>query len=273
METSNLPNFVIVGAMKAGTSNLRKILIQHPDVSMSNQEIGYFSNEESYAKGVEWYKAFFKDLPDTKWIGEKSPNYYFYPGAAKRIHELIPNAKLIFILRDPISRAYSDYWFSIYRGRELLSFKKAVALELKGKRKSIYRQYLKRSSYLEQIREYLEFFPPENILALSFKKMKANPQAAANECFDFLGLDTLEITQTEEAKNPTYLPMSFRLNYLASHLFMPWWPWMFFIIRRITRRRKSGYPKMDESVMKTLTEHFAPMNKSLKDEIGFDFES
>lgn len=268
------PDFLIVGACKAGTSNLRKLLMQHPTICMSHREIWYFQNDKIHNKGTEWYLDHFKHAQPGQVVGEKSPAYYSFPSASKWIHELLPDVKLIWILREPVSRSYSDYWFAVFRGRELKSFDEAIRLELEGKRKNIARHYLNRSTYIELIERYLKYFPKEQMHFVQFEAMKRDPAKAAKECFSFLGVDeNVEIVQKDEHKNPTYLPLFPIVNYVANQLFRHSIPKIYYIIRRINQKRTPGYPAIDQTMKKRLKAYFKPFNEQLETFTGWDLSS
>ncbi|RLF35719.1 MAG: sulfotransferase, partial [Thermoplasmata archaeon] len=110
-----LPNFVIAGPPKSGTTSLLFYLERHPDVFVIN-EPHFFSR--NYEKGIEWYESLFEKHKKEKAVGEKSPSYFFDPKVPLRIKKHIPDVKLIFIFRDPIKRAYSEYWHNVIHGTE-----------------------------------------------------------------------------------------------------------------------------------------------------------
>lgn len=105
-----LPNFLIVGAARAGTTSLYYYLKQHPDVFMSpKKEIDFFDVDKNFEKGLDWYERYFEGYTGQKAIGEASPLYMYLEKVPKRIAKVIPDVKLIFILRNPVDRAYSHY--------------------------------------------------------------------------------------------------------------------------------------------------------------------
>ena len=263
------PSFFIVGAMKAGTSNLRSLLHQHPQVFLSI-ETGYFGTK-SAKKGLDWYLEHFKEAKPGQVQGDKSPNYYFYRNVAKEMHAFNPKAKLIWILREPISRAYSDYWFSIYRGKDYKSFEEAVELEFLGKRKEN-RHYLFRSDYSTFIKRFLKYFPVEQMLFIKLDDLYNDPVMTARQCFSFLAVDeTFAVKQEEKLQNPTHLPRSFYLNYLNSKLFANNYPVLRFRIRALLKRKTPGYPKLDPAMKTRLKDHFRPQITELEKLTGLTF--
>jgi len=121
-----LPNFLIVGAQKAGTSSMVIYLSEHPDVSVPLNEIHFFDIDERYKKGLKWYEKHFKKWNGQKAIGEKTPIYMYLEKVPARIAKDLPNIKLIFMLRNPTDRAWSNYWMRVRKGREFLSFREVL---------------------------------------------------------------------------------------------------------------------------------------------------
>ncbi|MGM0598085.1 MAG: sulfotransferase, partial [Myxococcota bacterium] len=136
-----LPNFLIVGVMKAGTTTLADYLNAHTSLKISHDEIHFFDRDNNYKKGLKWYskklQGFSYYLPQSLKIsnpeqiyqGEKTPTYSYKKNCAKRIKETLPRVKIIWIFRDPASRAYSNYLHAKRNGGELLEFREAVNRE------------------------------------------------------------------------------------------------------------------------------------------------
>jgi hypothetical protein len=136
----NLPDFIIIGAQRCGTTSLYNYLTQHPLIlSALRKEVHYFDN--NFHKGVSWYQAFFPlislrngyakilSIDNSHLTGEATPYYLFHPLTPKRIAGLLPQVKLIVILRNPVDRAYSHFLHATRMGFETLSFKEAIARE------------------------------------------------------------------------------------------------------------------------------------------------
>jgi len=106
-----LPNFIIIGAQKCGTTSLHHYLDQHDEIVMSKvKELNFFNEELNWSKGLKWYEAHFQG--EGKMRGEASPHYTNYPmspGVAKRMKEIVPDAKIIYLVRDPVERLISAY--------------------------------------------------------------------------------------------------------------------------------------------------------------------
>src|SRR6266480_7948081 len=125
-----LPDFLILGAQKAGTTALYAYLRQHPEITgPSWKEVSFF--DRHYARGEAWYRGNFPNSLRArgKLVGEASPSYLFHPLAPERVAGLVPEAKLIALVRNPVDRAYSHYQHEVALGREPLSFEDAVAAE------------------------------------------------------------------------------------------------------------------------------------------------
>ena len=180
-----LPNLVIIGAMKSGTTSLHYYLSQHPDIFMSQpKELDFFVAERNWAKGLEWYEAHFTEPTPIR--GESSTFYtrcHVYPGVAERMHSVIPNARLIYVLRDPVERIPSQYRQRMLMGKEPRSFSEALE-DLSDDN-----MYLNDSRYYMQLEQYLPFYPKERILVLSFEELRDQRLATLKKTFQFLGVD------------------------------------------------------------------------------------
>ena len=221
------PDYLIIGAQKAGTTALHRFLNQHPLALGPNEnvprsgEIHYF--DDNFDKGEAWYQACFFEKPTPDYItGDKSPYYLFHPLVAKRVYDLYPHIKLIIVLRNPIDRAYSHYWFNVRLGNEpLKSFEKALSAEterLANEEEKFYRDplyqstkhrffsYLARSRYVEQLKRWLAYFPLEQIHIVDAADLRDQPQETLNDVFAFLDLPPFDITPLPD-KHKDYPPM------------------------------------------------------------------
>ncbi|MEM7757850.1 MAG: sulfotransferase [Cyanobacteria bacterium P01_A01_bin.40] len=185
MDKRNLPNLIIIGAMKAGTTSLHYYLNLHPEISMSRQkELNFFVEEKNWYRGIEWYKSQF--VGQAKIHGESSPNYTKYPvysGVPQKMFSVIPETKLIYIVRNPIERIISHYMHSYAEKRENRSFEAALA-ELN------HNLYVMRSQYFWQLEQYLELFSTSNILIITSEELLNFPQKTMESIFLFLGVET-----------------------------------------------------------------------------------
>jgi hypothetical protein len=153
-----LPTFLIVGAMKAATDTLREVLRGHPEVFVAPGEPMFFLAEDA-AERMADYAHTFEGVTVERAIGEKSPGYCYAPAVAERIRAVLPEVRIVFMLREPVARAYSNYWHRVLQGAEPLEFAQAVARERAGERDRFWQLYLKRSLYAEQPERFLAVFP------------------------------------------------------------------------------------------------------------------
>lgn len=187
MAEGHLPNLLIIGAAKSGTTSLHRYLSLHPDIFMSkNKELRYFVPREKHGRlhlGETWYRSNFP--VDAKIRGESSPQYTVFPhikGAPEEIKRVLGNPKLIYILRDPIERILSDYVQIVdeYYHRVPLSEMIPTITE---------RLSYPYSRYHFQLTKYLELFPRENILVIFNERMNADPRGTLRRVFEFLDVD------------------------------------------------------------------------------------
>lgn len=208
-----LPDFLIIGAQKAGTTSLFFYLQRHPDVFMARpKEVHFFDYQ--WSRGANWYRKYFP-LAAAKQAsllaGEASPYYLFHPQAPKRVAALTPEAKIIVILRNPIDRAYSQYKHSVRAGVEPLSFEDALEAEesrigdeyaralseadYEGHPRNplpIY-SYKARGRYAEQLHRWFDFFPREQIHIIDFSQFTTNTASEFERVVSFLGGRTADV--------------------------------------------------------------------------------
>lgn len=181
----NLPDFVIIGAMKAATTSLHYYLNLHPQISMSKEkELNFFVKERNWGKGLDWYKSNFNG--EKPFRGEASPNYTNFPlfkGVPERMHSVVPDIKLIYLVRDPIERILSQYVHKVADGGESRSLEQALS-RFKANR------YICRSQYFMQLEHYLKVFPDEKILVVSSEDLINNNRAVIKCVFEFLNVDS-----------------------------------------------------------------------------------
>ena len=204
----NLPDFIIIGAMKAATTSLHYYLNLHPQISMSREkELNFFVKKQNWKKGIDWYKSNFNNEKPLR--GEASPNYTnfpFFKGVPERMHSVVPDIKLIYLVRDPVERILSQYVHKMADGWEGRSLEKGLS-NLNTNR------YVARSLYFMQIDQYLKFFPRENILVVNSDDLINNNRLAMKSIFEFLNVDgsfydakfltTLHKSNRKRRKSPT----------------------------------------------------------------------
>lgn len=199
MTNKHLPDFIIGGAPRAGTTWLYHLLDRHPDIYMAKPvtpEPKFFLVDELYNKGMDYYiDTWFSDVPEEKICGEKSTNYLESPLAAARIHKHLPRVRLIFILRNPVDRAFSNYLWSKMNGMEKEDFTTALDMEKKRElelpEKLKYARphaYFSRGLYAELLGPYFDLFPREQILCLRFEDIIICPELLTERLHSFLGV-------------------------------------------------------------------------------------
>jgi hypothetical protein len=237
-----LPDFLVIGAMRAGTTSLHDLIGSHPQVAEAiRKEVHFF--DLNFERGPDWYRAHFpraEMLRRTGRItGETSPYYLFHPAAPARAAGLLPDARIIAVLRHPVDRAYSHYWHTVRHGVEPLVFEAALAREVDRLEKDEPRfieaprysglvhqhhSYRSRSIYADQLARWLDRYPRSQVLVLEQRRFFADPRAGSRRLFDFLGLDlephsALSPGRLNEADYPPLAPETRRdlLAFFAPH--------------------------------------------------------
>ncbi len=198
------PDFIIIGAQKSGTTSLYNYMIQHPSILVaSKKEIHYF--DIRYQNGDLWYRSHFPfsfvAKKKTSITGEASPYYLFHPHALTRIRQVIPETKIIILLRNPVDRAISHFFHEKKRQRETLIPEKAFQVEEErtgpeytkmledpSYNSPVYKNfsYKKRGIYIDQIRRCYQEFPKEQVLVLKSEDFFLNPVKILNSVVHFL---------------------------------------------------------------------------------------
>ena len=258
-QIGTLPDFLIIGAQKSGTSSLYHWLTQHPRVRQATKkEIHYFDARYAF-RSVDWYRSFFPETQPESALaaddrphllaGEATPYYMFHPCVPRRVAQVLPGVKLLAILRNPVDRAYSHYHMAVRARREQLSFEDAIEAEaerLEGEVERLladdryrspvhcFHSYLARGVYVDQLVRWAEFFAPEQMLILKAADLRADPAATVRKALDFLELPPSEFDFAESYN---------------------------------TRQ----YPPLNPATRNRLVEYFEPHNRRLYDFLGVDF--
>jgi hypothetical protein len=182
-DPTSLPNLVVIGGAKTGSTSLHHYLGRHPDVFMARgKEVRFFSDH--FEKGAGWYRSHFRDAGAFAIRGETSPQYTAFPqvgGVPERMHGLIPDAKLIYIVRDPLARMWSHFAF-VTPVSDPEEFRRALTpLETNP--------FVAGSRQGWQLEQYLRYFPLEKILILSNEELRRDRRATLARVFRFLGVD------------------------------------------------------------------------------------
>jgi len=244
----SLPDFLIIGAAKCGTSSLYEYLMEHPCVGRSlTKQIHFF--DRYYDRGASWYKVCFPFKWQKSISGEATAHYMTHPLAAERAFKLVPKAKIIVMIRNPIDRASSHYQMEFSHNNENLSFEDAIEQEenrIRGEFEKMlnnennqgmnypHRAYVKSGEYLEQIKRWIKFYPKEQILIIKSEDFFDNPEKITNQVLEFLDLPSIKLKKYEVI-------------------------------------RKGNYDKMNPSTRKKLLEYFKPYNERLYKLLGINF--
>ncbi len=243
-------DFIIIGAQKSGTTSLYNYLIQHPQVVPARtKEVHYF--DLNFDKGISWYQEQFHpcDRQNKLITGEASPYYIFHPLVAKRVQQTLPKVKIIILLRNPVERAISHYYHEVRLGVEEKGIEEAIASEptrLAGETEKILENpnyysfnhqhytYLSRGKYLDQIKNWLNHFPKQQILILKSEDLYNHPPTILNQVCNFLEIP------------PYQLPDYGKYN-------------------------AGEYPPIDPAMYQQLTTYFQPHNQNLENYLNRNF--
>ena len=198
------PDFVVAGFARCGTTWLYEVLREHPRIFVPmRKEVNFF--HRAYDKGVDWYTAYFADCPPDRLAGDISPVYAEDPATPARIAEVLPQARIILIVRNHVRRLRSSYWQLVRDGRrqdELVAF---VQGEDDGT------GFLERQRYTPVIERFRELYGSDRVLVLVYEEMSADPAAAIQAIERFLGIAGEPWPEAMTAKfgqyvNPTFVP-------------------------------------------------------------------
>lgn len=219
-----LPNFLVIGAQKAGTTSLYYYLKQHPGVYMSPvKEAHFFDGDEGVEPDfrgpgrsstppittIEDYKALFRGVTDETAVGEATPSYIYVAEAPGRIRRRIPDARLIAVLRNPADRAYSAFLHTVRSGREPLSdFARALGEEEERIRENWHPvfHYKRRGFYYEQLKRYFDLFGRDRIGVYLYEDLGEDPRGVLRDIFGFLGVDENFVPDTSVEYNASGVP-------------------------------------------------------------------
>lgn len=184
-----LPNFLMCGAGKSGTTTVWDILRRHPDVFMPvPKEHAFFTSaaydRSTYHRGIGWYETLFAAAGAHRAIGEASGAYLFDAQAPELIRRHVPDARLLFIFRDPVERAYSHYWQERKRGVALPPFADVIA-----KRLPPFDRLVRTSRYATHLQRYFAVFPREQMLCLRYEELRDDPGRLLARACTFLDID------------------------------------------------------------------------------------
>jgi len=181
---NGLPTFLIIGAQKCGTTSLHRYLSAHPQVFMSKtKELDFFVEEKMLGRGLDWYRSHFAGADDTVAIGEASPSYTCFPhfgGVPERIASLIPDVRMIYIVRDPIERMRSAYRHGLSAGIETRPIDDALLFDTR---------YADLGRYALQLEQFERHFDRSQILVLTAEGLRDAREATVSRALAFIGVD------------------------------------------------------------------------------------
>ncbi len=200
-----LPDWLIIGTQKGGTTSLYAELCQHPAVGPAFRKEPHFFDER-WHRGVAWYRANFPRRAASQSTGEASPIYLFDPQVPARVQQVVPDVRLIVMLRDPVDRAWSHYHHERRRGHEHLTFEEAIDAEpvrlaepgSQGDYHHRHHSYLARGRYAEQLERWLRLFPMERLHIIRSEDYYADPDTTYSEVLRFLGLPFHQLAQRKK---------------------------------------------------------------------------
>jgi len=262
---ARLPTFLLVGAPKAGSTSLAAHLSAHPQVFVApEKEVHFFDHH--WERGRDWYRSRFAGaaVPGIAAVGEASPTYLGHPDAHHRIAETLPDARLVAILRHPVDRAYSTYWWR--HAFESRSFEQAAREQMStGKMVG----YIGESRYVHHLRRLAERFPRERIHVLLLDDLRRDPNPTFAAICRFLGVDdTVQPTDLGAVHNPAFRFRSKRV--LNGMLRMRAWrraPRLAAAVDRLNRAPLQ-YEPLDAGLRAELCAWFEPDNAALAEWLG-----
>jgi hypothetical protein len=290
-----MPNFIVIGAAKSGTTALHRYLKQHPQIFMSTpKELRFFPFEdlspefcgpgdkadmETAVKTIEDYRAHFAAGAYYPARGESSPLYLYYPRSAERIRHHVPDAKLIAILRQPADRAYSQFLMKRRDGLESLKFRDALAAEEQriADGYSHHWHYRRRGFYAAQLKPYFVSFKREQLRIYLYEDYDADPVGFMQDIFRFLNVDDTFVPDMSVRHNESKIPRSRALQVFLTEprsvkklvkTFVPS-RWSRHIGDSL-RRQNLTKPPLDPSLRQQLTEDYREDIKELQEMMGRD---
>ena len=213
--TERLPDFLVIGAVKSGTTTLYHWLDDQPEIYMSRKKEPRFFDKH-FDRGTQWYAEFFAGARDDQLVGEASPQYSSPPVghvAAERIAELLPHARLVFVMRHPIERLLSEYRYNVQR--------KIVHGPLLAQNRE---KLVGSSCYYARLRPYIDRFPREQLCVVRFEDMIREDGLAWQQIVQHLGLTERPApgtTHNVTANYPMATPMTRRLSSMRRRLGLP----------------------------------------------------
>lgn len=283
-EGGRLPTFVVIGAAKCGTTALNSYLEQHPEVAMCpHKEPHFFSTDVLYDRGLDWYRGLYAECRPAKAYGEASTSYSRAPEygvAAERLHDAIPDARLVYLVREPVSRTQSDVLQALKYAEHALGRAAASdSLDVLLERNPV---AVHSSEYIVQIRHYLTRFDRSQLLVVLQDDLRDDPHGTLAKIFAFIGVDPSVAVAVRPAENATagYLDSVRDARLLAKLRRIPqyesiksWVPAGLKERLKSAMRRYAGNNAslaLSPATRDNLKRHFAPFNAELAEFLGRD---
>jgi hypothetical protein len=274
-----LPTFVVIGAMKAGTVSLRHHLDDHPDVFVGGGgmfgEPNFFIAEHNWGRGRGWYESLFDGAGGAAAIGECSPSYtwaHTYRGVPERMAQLVPRARLVYVVRDPIARMRSMYMHQVSAGRERRPAEMALLDD----------RYLGPSRYGFQLAAFLDHFDRSQVLVIASEVLRDEPREALSAVFNHLAVDPaaadLETRHQDHRSTDKPVPRLHDLPWLPRRqvqLHPRWRPDQRTGLARLltTRPARAGDSAISPELRDRLAERLAPDLRRFEDLLGHQIPS
>lgn len=262
------PNFLLIGAHKAGTSSLAAYLDAHPEVFVVPEKETHFFDEH-FDRGIAWYESRFDGARGERAVGEATPTYLYLDDALERMAHHLPDVKLLVLLRNPVDRAYSHYWWTrvVFERR---TFEEAARAEMAGARAPWGYGYVSDGLYLERLERLRHFYPRARLLVVILEDFRVRTAEGYAEVCRFLGVrEDVMPRDLGAIVNPAYQLRMPRLR-----------EWMFRLHawRRLPRgwadridrwnRVPFRYPPMDPALRAELEQYYAGPNAALGEWLG-----
>jgi len=287
------PTFVIAGTLPAGTGHLYGLLIQHPEVYLAppmQPECNFFFKTAEYEKGLQHYEQkWFSAAHGEKAIGERSSLLMSGKWVPERVARHLPDVKLIFLLRNPVDRAYANYRFSALAGYEDMTFEEALANEerrmAEARALSAFwgeiqpHAYFHRGLYFDQLSGWLKHFPREQMLLMRSDELLKDQNTALRKVYAFLGVETgFVAADFQDMSSPAVRDVRLQARLRSDN------PNEFDQSVQRLRERKlpetaldqtiranvaDGYEPLTPELRKTLTARYADQNRRLADLVPF----
>jgi hypothetical protein len=291
-----LPNFIGIGAPKAGTTWLATCLGQHPEIFMARVKETEFWKLVDAERRLEEYSLHFNGAAGAKAVGEFSVRYLYFPGVPERVKRVLPHAKLLVSLRNPIDQVYSNYWhlqrqnFNLPHGSEV---PRSIEQALREHREFL----LVPARYATHLARWLEHFPREQLLVIRYDDIQRRPEEVLKRVFTFLAVDpefqSPSMMEKGTAVRQGTSPRSERAGHLHSKVYGGLVRNLYTPMKQLLGTRnaarikealrirpmmetlfmRKGYPPMSAATRATLAKEFAPEIEKLTQLTGLDFET